>query len=104
MQKIYQIKKIIRESPNTKTYLFEGKLDYNPGQFIMLWLPGIDEKPFAVSYIGKNEFAVTIECKGRFTNNMCHIKEGSKLGIRGPYGNGFTPKDSSIIVAGGLGM
>ena len=104
MQTIHQIKEIIRESPNTKTYVLDGKINYNPGQFIMLWLPGIDEKPLAVSNVENNQFSVTIECKGNFTNSMCHIKEGTQVGVRGPYGNGFTPKDNSIIVAGGLGM
>ena len=104
MQKVYTIQKIIRETPNTKSYFLNGKIDYKPGQFIMLWLPGLDEKPFVVSYQEKDRFAVTIECKGKFTNHMCGIKEGAKVGIRGPYGNGFEIKDNSIVVAGGLGM
>jgi len=80
------------------------KLKYKPGQFIMLWLPGIDEKPFAISHLKENEFGVTIECKGIFTKEICHIKEGTKVGVRGPYGKGFEVKDNSIIVAGGLGI
>ena len=104
MHKVYTIKKIVKESPNTNSYIFEGKIDYSPGQFIMLWLPGIDEKPFAVSCLGHDEFGVTVEEKGLFTKELAKVKEGSKVGIRGPYGNGFKPKDSSIIVAGGLGM
>jgi len=104
MQKIHKIRKIIRETPNTQTYLLDGKINYKPGQFIMLWLSGVDEKPFAISHLEKDCFGVTIECKGRFTDAMCHIKEGTKAGIRGPFGNGFKIKDNSIIVAGGLGM
>lgn len=104
MHKTYTIKEIVRETPNTKTYIFNGKINYKPGQFIMLWLPGVDEKPFAISYLEDNEFGVTIECKGKFSNKMCHIGKGSKLGVRGPFGNGFKIKNDSVVVVGGLGM
>ena len=89
MHQTHKIKEIIRETPNTQTYIFDGKMDYKSGQFIMLWLPGIDEKPFAISHLKNNEFGVAIECKGKFTKKICHIKKGTKVGIRGPYGNGF---------------
>jgi len=104
MHKAYTIKKIIRETPKAITIILDGKINYAPGQFIMLWLPNLDEKPFVVSYLEKNEFGLTIECKGLFTKKICHIKEGTKVGIRGPFGNGFSIKDNSVIVAGGLGM
>jgi dihydroorotate dehydrogenase electron transfer subunit len=104
MHQVHKIKKIIRETPVSQTYIFEGKIEYKPGQFIMMWLPGTDEKPFAVSYIGKDEFGVTIECKGIFTKKVCGIPIGTKVGIRGPYGHGFELRNDSIIVAGGLGM
>ena len=104
MQTIHTIKKIIRETPKALSLILNGKINYKPGQFIMLWLPGVDEKPFAVSNVGKNDFRITIECKGRFTEQICKIREGTKVGIRGPYGNGFRIKNNSIIVAGGLGM
>jgi len=104
MHKAYTIKKIVRETPKAITIILDGKINYAPGQFIMLWLPNLDEKPFVVSYLEKNEFGLTIECKGLFTKKICHIKEGTKVGIRGPFGNGFSVKNSSVIVAGGLGM
>ncbi len=104
MHKIYAIKEVVRETPNTVTLILDGKMKYEAGQFIMLWLPDVDEKPFVVSYLGNNEFGVTIECKGIFTKKICHITKGSKLGVRGPFGSGFKIKNNSIIVAGGLGM
>lgn len=104
MHKIYKIKKIIKETPKAVSIILEGKINYKPGQFIMLWLPGVDEKPFVVSHQSTDEFRITIEEKGTFTKKISKIKLGTKVGIRGPYGNGFTPKDHSIIIAGGLGM
>jgi dihydroorotate dehydrogenase electron transfer subunit len=104
MHKIYKIKKIIRETPKAISIILDGKINYKPGQFIMLWLPGIDEKPFVVSYLREKEFGITIEEKGIFTKKISEIKLGTKVGIRGPFGNGFTIKNNSIIAAGGLGM
>jgi dihydroorotate dehydrogenase electron transfer subunit len=54
-----KIKKINNENYKTKTFFFDYDIDINPGQFIMLWIPGIDEKPFAVSY--KQPMAITAE-------------------------------------------
>jgi dihydroorotate dehydrogenase electron transfer subunit len=104
MHKTYKIKKIIRESPKIVSLILEGKIECEPGQFIMLWLPEIDEKPFTISKIEKNSFRITIEEKGKFTKAIAGIQAGTKVGVRGPYGNGFKPKDNSIIVAGGLGI
>src|SRR3989344_6298415 len=101
MHKIHKIKKLIRETPKAVTLVLDGRIDYKAGQFIMLWLPGVDEKPFAVSYVGKNEFMVTIEEKGVFTKQISKTKVGTKVGVRGPFGNGFKVKGNSIVVAGG---
>jgi dihydroorotate dehydrogenase electron transfer subunit len=98
---IVKIKKIVKENSTTKTFFLEGSIDYKPGQFIMLWIPGIDEKPFSLSSV--NPAAVTVEKKGRFTQKLFSMKVGDKLGIRGPYGNGFEIKENAIVVAGGCG-
>ena len=104
MHKAYKIKKVIKETPKAVSIILDGKIDYKPGQFVMLWLPGVDEKPFALSYQNKNEFGITIEIKGEFTKAISKVKPGTKVGIRGPYGNSFTIKDNAILIAGGLGM
>ncbi len=105
MHKIFRVKKVIRETPNAVSIIFKGRIEYKPGQFILLWLPRIGEKPFAISYYEKEEFGVTVEEKGEFTKKVSKIKVGARLGIRGPYGHGFEiKKGKSIIVAGGLGM
>lgn len=102
--KAFEVIEKITESPDSFTLRFAGKLDSKPGQFIMLWLPNVDEKPFAVAMQNKNDFLITIEKKGKATQKMDNVKKGDMLGIRGPFGHGFSLKDNSIIVAGGLGM
>src|SRR3989338_3646125 len=99
-----EISKIIDEAKEHKSFFFKHSLDAKPGQFIMVWIPGMDEKPMAVSYHKKNEFAFTTHAVGDFTNALCKLKKGDKVGIRGSYGNCFSAKDNACIVGGGIGM
>ena len=85
------------------------RLDYIPGQFVMMSIPGEGEAPFCISSTpsrpGMLEFC--IRNMGTLTSTLFSIKENQTVGIRGPYGNGF-PIDKMegkdiLIVAGGMG-
>jgi dihydroorotate dehydrogenase electron transfer subunit len=99
-----KIVKVVQETPSHSTYFINKPIDALPGQFAMLWLPGIDEKPFSFSYAGK-ETAFTIQCKGKFTEKICSLREGASVGVRGPFGKGFDFKGvkKAVVVAGGCG-
>tara|TARA_Y100000310_G_scaffold281722_1_gene302413 strand:+ start:45463 stop:46272 length:810 start_codon:yes stop_codon:yes gene_type:complete len=101
---LMEISKIVQESKGNKSFFFKRSLDCKPGQFIMVWLPDVDEKPMAVSYMSKNEFAFTSQVVGKFTNALDKLKKGDKLGIRGPYGNSFSVRKNACVVGGGVGM
>ncbi|MCP4721619.1 MAG: dihydroorotate dehydrogenase electron transfer subunit, partial [Desulfobacteraceae bacterium] len=80
--------------------------DFKPGQFVMVWIPGIDEKPYTISYHTKTCFAITIEAKGLFSKKAVTLEPGDLLGFRGPFGNGFNTifSPNIAVVAGGCGM
>ena len=99
-----KISDVIEEAKGQKSFFFSKSIDCKPGQFIMVWLPGVDEKPMAVSYWNENEFAFTSQAIGRFTSSIGSLKKGDKLGIRGPYGNSFSIKKNACVVGGGVGM
>src|SRR3989338_3074015 len=99
-----EISKVVSEGKGQKSFFFQGKIDSKPGQFLMVWLPDVDEKPMAVSYWNKNEFAITSQVVGTFTKTLDSLKKGDKVGIRGPYGSGFSAKSNSVVVGGGVGM
>ena len=105
-QKIHRkltIKQIIDENYKTKTFFFNEDIDIKPGQFIMLWLPPIDEKPFTLSY--KKPTGITVELKGNFTRELFKLKQGDNLFYRGPFGNGFTASaKKALVIAGGMGL
>jgi len=103
LPEMVKITKVVYENPYVRTFFISRKIDAQPGQFVMVWLPGLDEKPFSLSYAG-NKTAITVEEKGKFTNALFKMKTGDKIGIRGPYGNGFTLKADACVVAGGCGV
>ncbi|MEE9323693.1 MAG: dihydroorotate dehydrogenase electron transfer subunit [Candidatus Aenigmarchaeota archaeon] len=103
LPEIARIEKIVQENPYVKTFFFDREIDPKPGQFVMVWIPGLDEKPFSMSYTGK-ETGITVERKGKFTEKLFSMKAGDSVGLRGPYGNGFIPKANACVVAGGCGI
>ena len=101
----FPIKKIIKENAGAKTIFLDVGIYSKPGQFVMVWLPQVDEKPFTVSYSG-NGLGITVQEKGIFTKQILNLKKGDLIGVRGPYGNSFSTDEVKkvCIVAGGLGI
>jgi len=96
-----EIKKVVNESKDIKTLIFERNLDSSPGQFVNVWLPRVNEKPYSISFQDKNRFAITIFAIGPFSKKLHELKQGDKVGIRGPYGNGFVLRGERIALVGG---
>jgi len=93
------ITKIVEETASIRTFYFDTPFPYRPGQFVMVWIPGIDEVPMALSHPD----AITVQKVGDATSALFLMKTGDKIGIRGPFGNGFHLHGSVLAVAGGLG-
>ena len=99
-----EIADVVEEAKDINSFFFKEQIECRPGQFIMVWIPGLDEKPMAVSYHKKNEFAFTSHSIGKFTSALEKLKKGDKLGIRGSYGNSFSIRQNACVVSGGVGM
>lgn len=99
------IKRIITETPFVKTFVFEHRLDSKPGQFVLLWIPRLDEKPVSIAYDGGDEFWTSIFAVGPFSKKMHELKEGDFVGVRGPYGSWYRYEKGQrlVLVAGGYG-
>lgn len=92
------------ESPSIRTMRLDGSIDGVPGQFVMVWVPGVDEFPMSVSYFG-DRLGVTYQVVGEGTRALAKVPEGGLVGIRGPYGKGFEIDGKRILViAGGVGI
>ena len=77
-----------------------------PGQFVMVWIPGVDEIPMSIYLIEKNRIGFTFRVVGDATKALSLIKTGAYIGLRGPYGNGFDLSGYSkiLFVGGGTGV
>jgi dihydroorotate dehydrogenase electron transfer subunit len=91
------------ENPTVKTFTLKDKLcaKAKPGQFIMLWIPAVDEIPLSVSNAGNSEFSVTVKAVGDATRHLLEMKSGEVLGVRGPFGNSFTESRGRVLMVGG---
>ena len=103
--KMYKIKKVREENPSTKTLIFDCDFQVQPGQFVNLWIPRLNEKPFSVAYSDGKELHLTICDVGGFSHAAIQLKAGDKAGLRGPYGKPFNWKKGQKIamVGGGFG-
>jgi len=102
LPKMVEIREIVEEGRDAKTFVLEapwlkGSL---PGQFVMVWIPEIGERPMSLS----SENSITVKRIGRVSSKLHEMREGELIGIRGPYGRGFEICDGrALLIAGGMG-
>ncbi len=96
-----KVREVERHSKSLATIYFSKKLKAYPGQFVMVNVFGFEEIPLSLS----SPNSVTVKAVGKTTEKLVNIQEGESLGIRGPFGNPFSPtSDSALIIAGGIGI
>ncbi|MDE1845207.1 MAG: dihydroorotate dehydrogenase electron transfer subunit [Thaumarchaeota archaeon] len=102
--KIVTIEKVVDETPTVRTIFFSDDVmsQVLPGQFAMVWIPGVDEIPMSVMISQENgKAAFTVRKHGLATTELFSKKVGDQIGIRGPYGNSFTVKQGKLLLVGG---
>jgi NAD(P)H-flavin reductase len=107
-----EIVDIIDESPTIKSFVVvpEKPFKFETGQFVELTLPGEGEAPFTPSSspAETDKMEITIMKAGRVTALLHDCKSGQKIGLRGPFGNGYPVDDFAgkevYIVGGGVGL
>jgi len=103
--RIFEIADFWEEAENIRTFVFKGTLNSKPGQFCMLWIPGVDEKPFSIARDYDGEIWLTICKVGPATEKLFEYKKGDKIGLRGAYGHPFSVENKKkvVLVGGGYG-
>jgi len=96
-----RITEVTKENDYITTYKFECSIEARAGQFIMVWIPGVGERPMGVAET--SPLTITVAHLGEFTNAMRKLKKGDPISFRGPFGNGFTEprKDENVLLVGG---
>lgn len=102
--RITRILSVAEESATVKTFTFRDKecTKALPGQFLMLWIPGVDEIPLSVLDVKKDgTISIVVKKVGEATEALHKMKVGETVGIRGPFGNSFTLKKGKVLLVGG---
>lgn len=109
---------IVATRPMTETEAyFHIKLDsgsalgHMPGQFAEISIPGIGEAPISISSspTQSDGFEMVVRKIGNLTNALHKLRNGAKIGIRGPFGTTF-PVDSAmkgkdiLFICAGIGL
>jgi NAD(P)H-flavin reductase len=111
------VRTVVPETPGVATFRLEyqepkrhERALVQPGQFHMIYVPGIGEVAISVSS-GSDEgpgIGHTIRFVGRVTRMLETLGPGAVVGLRGPYGRGWPLEQAEgrdvLVVAGGLGL
>jgi dihydroorotate dehydrogenase electron transfer subunit len=104
MPEIVEILHSEEAGKGVRTLRFEYGRKVMPGQFFMVWLPGVDEIPMSASYC-EGRKGITVKEIGPATKALCNLRSGDRIGVRGPYGHGYTIHNGkTLVVGGGTGM
>ena len=92
------------ESSTVKAFTFKDQqcARAKPGQFLMLWIPSVDEIPLSILDAKENGMvSVAVQKVGEATSALHDKRVGQLIGVRGPFGNSFTSKEGRILMVGG---
>lgn len=111
------IERIVPEIEGVSTYHlrftdpeFAASYRFTPGQFNMLYIPGVGESAISLSADpwSRETWAHTIRLAGQVTRTLAGLAAGSSIGLRGPFGAGWPVElisgNDLILAAGGIGL
>jgi NAD(P)H-flavin reductase len=110
------IKWIKKETRDTATYALKIRsseiqkaYSFKPGQFNMLYFPGIGESAVSISSgTSDHDLLHTMRVAGDVTTAISKLGVGDVIGLRGPFGTGWPMEEAEdrdlMIIAGGVGI
>lgn len=107
-----RVRSVVRETHDTFTLEIDGagRPGFRPGQFHMIWAPGVGEAAISLSGDPAKPSPVvhTIREVGSVTRALGKLRRGDAVGLRGPFGAPWPLDHASgrdvIVVAGGIGL
>lgn len=107
-----RVRRVVRETHDTFTMELDGdgRGPFLPGQFHMIWAPGVGEAAISLSGdpASPSPIVHTIREVGSVTRALGRLRRGDVVGLRGPFGVPWPLEHASghdvIVVAGGIGL
>lgn len=112
-----RVQSIKLEAPGVQTYhlTFDdpgvaARYHFHPGQFNMLYLPGVGEAAISLSSDpgSPGVLAHTIRAAGNVTQSLARHSPGGQIGLRGPYGSAWPMEackgNDLVLACGGVGL
>ena len=96
---VVTVVEVVSETPSVTTLSVDRAFAFEPGQFVMVWVPGVDEVPMALS----SPTSISVQRVGEATEALCAMGPGDRSGSAGRDGRGFPPVGNVLAVAGGIG-
>jgi NAD(P)H-flavin reductase len=87
-----------------------GGIEFEPGQFTMLYAFGTGEVPISISGdpAAPQRLVHTVRAVGAASAAIARTEPGRMLGVRGPFGSHWPVKDAwgmdVMVIAGGIGL
>jgi NAD(P)H-flavin reductase len=108
----YRVAARRRETQDTITLALEpvdgDRLDFEPGQFDMLYVFGVGEVPISFSGASNGRIEHTVRAVGAVSRAVCDARSGDVIGVRGPFGTGWGIEEAEgadvVVAAGGIGL
>lgn len=96
-----KVKEVLTEKGSVKSIFFQDQMCLNasPGNFVMVWLPSIEEIPMNLSRMG-DVCSITVWPYSPGTTALCSMKDGDTIWLRGPYGNPYSIIGKDILLVG----
>ncbi|MCR8433254.1 MAG: dihydroorotate dehydrogenase electron transfer subunit [Candidatus Korarchaeota archaeon] len=103
-----EIIKSVRENVLVKSiYLrpFRPLAKPKPGQFVMIWVPNMEEIPMSVSGFYGDHFRISVASVGPTTRVLNELPVGTLVGVKGFLGNALQLGNKKyLLVGGGYGV
>jgi NAD(P)H-flavin reductase len=110
------VDEVVDETPGVATYNVQlqnglaSQFRFRPGQFNMLYLPGVGEIAISISGDPRDTSRLphTIRETGVVTSALARLGRTAALGVRGPFGTSWPMNECGgkdvVLVAGGIGL
>ena len=67
---VVTVVEVVAETPSVTTLSFDRAFAFEPGQFVMVWVPGVDEVPMALS----SPNSISVQRVGDATSALCRAR------------------------------